>query len=106
MTRIRIQVTSGWREVEAEVIRQVGVYWHDGAWNVGHLKSGGWMAGFTHRHVAVNYAKRMVSLFDIDYFWEVEDWDYRNMVADTAQNYRKHPAYVRNCLENSVGFAK
>jgi hypothetical protein len=78
--------------VDAEIIDEVAVYQLGGLWTVGHVSSGAWLAAFTHRHVAVNFANRLMSLYSIDYYYQVDDVEYRKQVTSSLKNWRQHVA--------------
>lgn len=100
MKRVKMRDVSGIYDVWAEIIGELAVFEGDnGYWTVGHVLSGAWVAGWTHKHVALNYAKRISRLFSIDYFFMIEDTQYRILVSEAIRNYRKHPAHVMNCAD-------
>lgn len=82
--------------IMAEVIGQLAVHMRvDGGkrgWAITHINSGEMFCCWTHRHVAINYARRMDKLIDFD-LWR-QSRDYRIQWQGYILNSFKHPAFI------------
>lgn len=98
------ETRKGKSAIEAEVIGQFAVHALQNrgmsGWTVTHLRTGYAFTSWTHRHVAVNWARKFNRMVDVDK--AIEDKAYFQAIKAVIKNSTRHPAFVDTKDERST----
>lgn len=96
LINIVVETRKGKCLIEAEVIGQFAVHALQNrgmsGWTVTHMRTGYAFTSWTHRHVAVNWARKFNRIVDVER--GIVDKAYFQAIKEVIKNSTRHPAFV------------